>query len=301
MSKKSVLSVLLLSVIWGSYYVASQRTVAGLSVFSAGFYIRFVTWILLTLVMAAKKELPRLAQVKYVLLPLVMIGVLGFLLDATAFIGLSMGSAATGTALLKTDVLMVSLISVIVYKTKLSWKQWLCMLIMLAGVMLVIGITPEKIDLANWGNVFFLLSALFVSINAFLIKYVQHHEKNPVCDDVVAYYNNFVCMLLFLAAIIIGGRFSEGRALTEDRGLRLTLLLASLGQTLVYFIYYYDLRRLPVWFVKVFLLTMPIVSNLICLLLFHEALTAMQYLGMAVILAGAAGVLLEQRHVQAHT
>ena len=61
MSKKSVLSVLLLSVIWGSYYVASQRTVAGLSVFSAGFYIRFVTWILLTLVMAAKKEL-RIAQ-----------------------------------------------------------------------------------------------------------------------------------------------------------------------------------------------------------------------------------------------
>lgn len=295
MSKKSVWSVLLLSVIWGSYYVASQRTVAGLSVFSAGFFIRFVTWILLTAVMAVRKELPRLLRVKYVLLPLVLVGVLGFLLDATAFLGLSMGSATTGTALLKTDVLMVSLISVFVYKTKLTWKQWLCMFVMLIGVVLVIGLTPDKLELANWGNLFFLLSALFVSINAFLIKYVQHHPQNPVCDDVVAYYNNFVCMLLFLAATIVSGRFQESSALLENSSLRLTLLLASLGQTLVYFVYYYDLRRLPVWFVKVFLLTMPIVSNLLCVLLFHETLTLMQYFGMAVILAGAAGVLLEQR------
>ncbi|WP_312418273.1 hypothetical protein [Shinella sp.] len=57
MQKKAVLPVLLLAVIWGGYYVASQKTIAGLSIFTAGFAIRFVTWIFLTILMALKKEL----------------------------------------------------------------------------------------------------------------------------------------------------------------------------------------------------------------------------------------------------
>lgn len=54
---------------------------------------------------------------------LVMIGTLGFLLDWTAFLGLSMSSAATGTALLKCDVLMVNIISVIVYQTEIYMES----------------------------------------------------------------------------------------------------------------------------------------------------------------------------------
>lgn len=295
MSKKSVLPVLLLALIWGGYYVASQETVGGLSVFTAGVGIRLITGVFLTIMMAIKKELHLLVKVRGVLFPLVMIGVLGFLLDTTAFIGLSMGSAATGTALLKTDVLMVSLISVFVYKMHFSWKQWVCTIVMLLGVLMVIGINPAELELANWGNIFFLLSALFVSINAFVIKYAQHHAKNPVCDDVVAFYNNFVCMLLFLAASIVTNRMGEFARLGESGYLRTALLLAALGQTLVYIVYYYDLRRFPVWFVKVFLLLMPVVSTLICFVLFDEHLNAAQYGGMAVIILGAAGILLQQR------
>ncbi len=73
------------------------------------------------------------------------------------------------------------------------------------------------------------------------------------------------------------------------------LLLASVGQTLVYIVYYYDLRRFPVWFVKVFLLFMPVVASLICFFAFGEKLTVVQLGGMAVILIGALGILLEQR------
>lgn len=295
MGKKSVLPVLLLAMIWGGYYVASQKTVGGLSVFTTGFAIRFLTWIFLTVIMAVKKELHLLLRVKHVWKPLVLIGVLGFALDATAFVGLSMGSAATGTALLKTDVLMVSAISVLFYKMRFSWKQWACTLVMLAGVLLVIGVNPAELELFNWGNIFFLLSALFVSINAFVIQHAQHHSKNPVCDDVVAYYNNFVCMLLFLAASIATRQYESLAKLQSEPFLRWMLLLAALGQTLVYVVYYYDLRRLPVWFVKVFLLLMPVVSSLICFFCFGEHLSGLQYGGMAVILLGATGILLQQR------
>ncbi len=295
MGKRAIPPVLLLAVIWGGYYVASQKAVAGLSVFTAGFLIRLVTGVFLTVLMAVKKELHLLRKVRYVLFPLVTIGVLGFLLDTTAFLGLSMGSAATGTALLKTDVLMVSLISVLFFHMRFSWKQWACTLVMLFGVLLVIGVDFREMELANWGNVFFLLSALFVSINAFVIQYVQHHRKNPVCDDVVAFYNNGVCMLLFLIASVATGRMGELNRLAADGFVRNALLLAAVGQTLVYIVYYYDLRRFPVWFVKVFLLLMPVVSTLICVALFDERVLPTQYAGIAVLLLGAAGILLEQR------
>lgn len=295
MQKKAVLPVLLLAVIWGGYYVASQKTIAGLSIFTAGFAIRFVTWIFLTILMALKKELRLLVQVKYVWKPLVLIGAFGFLLDASAFVGLSVASAGTGTALLKTDVLMVNLISVFFYKMRFSWKQWACTILMLLGVLVVIGINPAELELANWGNIFFLFSALFVSINAFLIKHIQHHPQNPVIDDVVAYYNNFVCMLLFLAVSAGTKTLGQMQRCAENGPLGWTLLLTSVFQTLIYIVYYYDLRRYPVWFVKVFLLFIPIVSNLICFVVFGEQLSGYQYVGIAVIIFGAAGILFQQR------
>ena len=295
MKGKSVLPVLLLAVIWGTYYVASQQTVAGMSVFSMGVYIRLIVMGILTVLMAIRGQLKLLLQVRYVWPRLVAIGVLGFLLDATAFVGLSLGSASTGTALLKCDTLMVAVISAVIYKTRLTWRQWACMVVMLLGVFVTMGLDPAHLELVNWGNFFYLLSALFVSINAFVIKSAQHHKKNPVCDNVVAYYNNFVCMLCFIAASAAAGTLGEIVNCIRTPYYGGMLLLASVGQTLVYVVYYYDLRRFPVWFVKVFLLFMPVVASLICVFAFGETLTAAQLGGMAVILAGALGILLEQR------
>lgn len=68
-------------------------------------------------------------------------------------------------------------------------------------------------------------------------------------------------------------------------------LLAGLGQTGIYLVYYYDLRRFPVWIVKVFLLLMPIVSTILAFVLFGQTMSANQYIGMAVVLLGAFGVL----------
>ena len=56
--------------------------------------------------------------------------------------------------------------------------------------------------------------------------------------------------------------------------------------------------KLPVWLVKTFLLLMPIVSTLITFVLFGERMVGTQYLGMAVVIAGALGILLEQKQPQ---
>ena len=62
-------------------------------------------------------------------------------------------------------------------------------------------------------------------------------------------------------------------------------------------VYYYNLRNYPVWLVKTFLLLMPLVSTLITFVLFQERMILEQYLGMAVVMAGAFGILMEQKHL----
>ena len=210
-----------------------------------------------------------------------------------------MSSAATGTALLKCDVLMVNIISVIVYKQKFTWKAWVCTFVMLFGVFMVMGIDFTNFKIAEPGNIFFLLSALFVSINAFVIKSVQLDKKNPICDDVVAFYNNFITMIFFTAASLIAGTVKEVQNIFTDKYVALALLFAAAGQTLVYVVYYHNLRNYPVWLVKVFLLFMPIVSTIITFVLFGEHMVGKQYIGMAVVILGALGILMQQKAMPA--
>lgn len=292
-----MIPLLLLPVIWGSYYVASHEALRFLSTFTVGIAIRFLTMILLTLLMWRKGELASLLKVKGVWKRLLCIGTLGFLLDATAFLGLSMASAGLGTVLLKCDILFVNLISVWVYKQKFTRFDWIATFVMLFGVVLVLGIDPADFDVANAGNIFFILSALFVSINAFVIKSVQLDPVNPVSDHVVAYYNNTVTMLLFTLTAALTGDISQLPVICENSYLAGALLLSGIGQTLIYIVYYHNLRRFPVWQVKVFLLLMPIVSALLSFVLFGDTMSLIQYIGMAVVLLGAMGLLVEQ-HLQ---
>ena len=297
--KKSLFPLLILPVIWGTYYVASQKLVGFTSSFTSGLSIRFVVMLALIVIMAKRGELGLLWKTEGVRARLVMIGTLGCLLDWTAFLGLSMSSAATGTALLKCDVLMVNIISVIVYKQKFTWKAWVCTFVMLFGVFMVMGIDFTNFKIAEPGNIFFLLSALFVSINAFVIKSVQLDKKNPICDDVVAFYNNFITMIFFTAASLIAGTVKEVQNIFTDKYVALALLFAAAGQTLVYVVYYHNLRNYPVWLVKVFLLFMPIVSTIITFVLFGEHMVGKQYIGMAVVILGALGILMQQKAMPA--
>ena len=294
MEKGKVLPLLILPVIWGSYYVASQKIVGYTSVFTAGVGIRLITMIFLTVIMYRRNELHKLKDTNGVLLRLLLIGTLGFLLDVTAFIGLSLSSAASGTVLLKCDVLIVNILSMLIYKQKFTWKAWACTAVMLLGVFMVMGIDFTTFRVTDPGNIFFLLSAFFVSCNAFVIKSVQLDKKNPVCNDVVAYYNNFVTLLYFLLTSVVMHTLQQADKIFTDRNAALALILAALGQTLIYVVYYHNLRHYPVWLVKTFLLLMPIVSTIITFILFQERMVRVQYLGMGIVIVGAFGILLEQ-------
>lgn len=295
MKIKQIFPLVLCALIWAGYYVASQKAVSFMSVFNVGIVIRLITLLLLTVTLLLKKEFQQVFKTKKALKRLILIGIMGYLLDLTAFIGLSISTASSGSALLKCDILFVSLISVFIYKQKFSKADWLYTFIMLLGVFMVMNVDFKNFQFANAGNIFFILSALFVSINAFVIKSVQHDKTNPVSNNVIAYYNNFVTMILFTVTALIMNTFSQFKLISENRVLLTALIIAGFGQTFVYIVYYKNLKANPVWLVKIFLLLMPVFVSAISFILFKEKLMLIQYAGIAVVLLGAFGILSEQK------
>lgn len=275
---------------WSIYYAVSKRMVSATgSAFSAGFLLRAAALVFLTVQLAVSGGFSALFRQGKVTVLLVIIGVFGFLLDLFANLGYAGGgSLGSGTALLKTDVLMVNLVTVAMYRKKLYLADWIGTFVMLAGVLLVLGIDFRSFSL-HPTDLFFLLSAVCVTANAFIIKAVQ--DKHRQTADTISYYNNFVVLLLFALFAAARGDLNALKP-AETPGFWWLVLLGGLAQTGIYFFYYRNLKRHEVWVVKLWLLLMPVVSCLIGILFLHEELTAMKLIGIAVVLLGAGIILL---------
>ncbi len=275
---------------WAIYYAVSKVMVAWTgSPALAGLLLRGAALGFLTAQLLIDGAFQRLFHQGKAVLLLCLIGAFGFLLDLFANLGYQGGSLAAGTALLKTDVLMVNLVTVALYHRKLYASDWAGTLIMLAGVLMVLGVDVRGIHFRVQDG-FFLLSAACVTVNAFLIKAAQerYHED----ADMISYYNNAVVLVLFGAMAAMQGQPLPD-ALPEN--FWWFVALGGLAQTGIYFFYYRNLKRCEVWVVKLYLLLMPIVSTLIGAVFLNEQLTVTRLVGIGVVLAGAAVILLRDK------
>ena len=289
---KYTLMVAGMVVSWSVYYAVSKIVVdATGSPLLAGFLLRTAALVFLTVQLLLDGSFRRLFHQGRAVFILVLIGVFGFLLDLFANLGYAGGSLSTGTALLKTDVLMVNLVTVFLYRKKLYLSDWLGTFIMLFGVLLVLGVDFGGMEV-HVTDLFFLLSAACVTANAFIIKTAQ--EKYHEDADMIGFYNNFVVLLLFGAGSALAGQFRP-QVLDVLRRCGWLIALGGLGQTGIYFFYYRNLRHFEVWLVKLYLLLMPVLSCFIGVFLLDEELTTGKLLGILVVLSGAAVILLRSR------
>ena len=276
---------------WSIFYAVSKYMVAKAgSPYLAGGLLRAAAWVFLTVQLLIMGKFPDLFRQGKRLWILLVIGCIGFLGDLFANLGYAHGSLGTGTALLKTDVLMANLVTVLVYRKRLTAIDWIGTLIMLFGVLLVLNIEFDW-RAVRWTDLFFLLSAGSLAANAFVIKHAQqHYDADP---DMISYFNNLTVLLLFTIASAIAGDLPRLGAVVSQNAWQIAL--GGLAQTGIYFFYYRNLQRHEVYQVKLYLLLMPIVSALIGVLFLGETLTVRAACGIAVVLCGAGLLLLKGR------
>lgn len=272
---------------WAIFYAVSKYMVAELgSPYLAGGLLRAAALVFLTAQLLAMGKFGQLFRQGKTVWVLLVIGCIGFLGDLFANLGYTHGSLGAGTALLKTDVLMANLVTVLLYKERLGARGWIGTAVMLAGVLLVLNI-DFRAGAFTPSDLFFLLSAGSLAANAFVIKFAQQrYGKDP---DMISYVNNLVVLVLFTLVSLLSGDL--GRAPEAVAAFPWQVLLGGLAQTCIYFFYYRNLKRHPVWKVKLYLLLMPVVSALIGVLFLGEALTVRSILGSVVVLLGAAVLL----------
>ncbi|WP_143004747.1 DMT family transporter [Fervidobacterium changbaicum] len=278
------MSLPVLVVVWGSYYIANKLALSMFGVVFNGVFIRTFVLFSMLLVGTFTGKIKEILRVGYIFPRLVLIGLLGFALDITAFLGFKYSTASKGAVLLRTDVLFSTVISIFLGELP-SFVDILSMVLMLFGVVLVSGST----DLIkfSYGDIFFLLSAFFISLNAFVIRSVQEDKRNPGSDFVIAFYNNFFTLVFFCLFSInslvreLTRNFTLLGANIETAG----LVMGGIFQYLIYVVYYRNLRIFPVWLVRTVLLLMP-AYVIFVMSFFGESVTAKQLVGVLVILFG---------------
>ncbi len=289
---RNPLMILGMIVSWSVFYAISKVLVdATGSAVAAGAALRLFALVFLTAQLVFDKEVRLLFHQGRTAWVLLLIGVFGFLLDLFANLGYAGGSLSTGTALLKTDVLMVDLVTVALYHKKLYATDWLGTGVMLLGVLFVLGVDFRGMEI-HLTDLFFLLSAACVTANAFLIKSAQTHPKTD--SDMISFYNNFVVLLLFSVSCGVTDALTPERLAVLGKLWPLAVL-GGLAQTGIYFFYYRNLRHFEVWQVKLYLLLMPILSCILGVAFLGESLTSSKILGILIVLAGAALILLRSR------
>ena len=102
-------------------------------------------------------------------------------------------------------------------------------------------------------------------------------------------------MILFLISALIAGDFGVFKTMDTSGNFILLVLLGGLAQSLIYIFYYRNLKRFPVWEVKLFLLLIPIVSCIVGVIAFGEEIVALQIAGAGLVLLGASIILLRNK------
>ena len=276
---------------WSIFYAVSKFAVDAIgSPYLAGGLLRGAAVIFLTAQLFIMGKAGQLFKQGKTIWILFIIGTIGFLGDLFANLGYAKGSLGTGTALLKTDVLMANLVTVLIYRKKLTAFDWLGTFVMLFGVLLVLNFDFATAEFHVY-DLFFLLSAGSLAANAFVIKIAQQkYHKDP---DMISYFNNLTVLTLFLIASWIGGDLNRTGAVIREFPWQ--ILLGGLAQTGIYFFYYRNLQRHEVWKVKLYLLLMPVVSCMFGVIFFRETLTVRSLIGIAVVLLGAGLLLVKSR------
>ncbi len=192
-------------------------------------------------------------------------------------------SVASSTALVTTNPIWIALVSVLVFKERLSSRLILAIAIAVSGSTLIFfaddsgagRVQPNP----SFGNLLAVLGAM--SVSAYLLIGRQLRRRLSLLTYIWLIYST--CAILLVAAALL-----VGEPLTGFSALAWALLFAlALGpQLLGHTAFNWALNHVSTTFIALTILGEPIGSALLALVLFGETFSTMQSCGFAALLIG---------------
>jgi drug/metabolite transporter (DMT)-like permease len=239
-------------------------------------FLAFATW------QSRKSKSFKKVPWKYLILIGIIGGGLAFLLY---FTGLSLTTSSRAAFLHKTLPIYTTVLAFIFLKEKVSPKQSIGLLGMLAGMfMLMYG----QIDPAEFwtnpamGDMLVLFATMLWGVENVLAKYAMIKDES---NYVISFARMFIGSIFLFAAVLALGKTG---ALLSIFPAQLGNVLISTGTLFGYvFCYYWSMKLINVSKASTLLLLAPVITLLIGVYVFGEPLPWLQRIGSVLILAGA--------------
>lgn len=277
------------ALIWAGYYFFVSLASKEIDPLTVGFIIRLIAFFILLIIISFTDGVKSLKASTKAFMVLIIIGLNGFMLDYTAFRGFEVANSAVGTLLLKSDVIMVNVASAMVDRQKFTVKDWLFTFLTLFGVFLVLDIKFFDLTIFEVRNLYFILSALFVTFNVFIIRFVQ--RRYGIINSSIGFCNNAIAMVCFLLGMLISKSSFKANILEAINSSIYFLIPAAVAQSFIYIFYYRSLEKYPIWIVKIVLLLIPVFNMIINFLIFRNGINVKVLMGAFLVIGGAGAIL----------
>ena len=289
--KKALLPIMVVS--WTIYYILCDYLIDIIgSPYYVGLLLRTITFIGLVSYMFLRRLFNFRVKEKKAWLIIFIVAILAFTFDCLINIGLQFSSAASGTALLKTEMLFVLVYNAIFGKTKMRLIDGLLALSMSLGAFLIVLSDFNSFSI-DWWSLLFISSALINTICAFSIKRIQ--ETYKISSYQIVFINNAVSWLLYLlvSCCSAGISFSLQHFFNAPMNI-IILMFCGICQIMLMLTYYSALGKFQVWIVKSILLLIPILTLVWDILLGH-LMTLTQFIGICLAVISALAIIIREK------
>lgn len=295
---KPRLCLVIAIVVWGIEYPLMCRATRAVGFLATGAVMFGIAAALLGLTLLLRRVrkpagvLPAQRRIPYGWL--LLIGLVSVMVNFLGLWATKLTSPVNVATLHRTDILFSFLLSAFIFREVLERNAFLFLPVMLVGVCLLTGIFVQSPELGRPGDFIIIISAFFVSLNAFIIKRIVQHTSGLV----VGFWNSAGNSITFFCSALVVSR-GQNPFGQFPRGIWLILVLLGSLSYVFFATYNRALRFLPVWEVRLLCLAVPAVAAIFAWVLYREILTGWQTLGMILVSGGAAGIILLRSHRKA--
>ncbi|MEA3403587.1 MAG: DMT family transporter [Armatimonadota bacterium] len=222
---------------------------------------------------------------------------LGFfaLIAATIFylrnVGVDLCGATTAAIVSRVEAGFVFILSYIIVRQRVSAIGWFGSALLVAGALRTIGIGSAELSFDPVGVAALLGAALFIAVNAVIIKL----QFSRVPNEMVILASATVQTIVFSIAVpTLVGLDGAVAVLHSPRLIGLVILGATAIATNL-FLYYYAMKRAPMWAVRMLALVALPSAVIGDYLILHQPITMNAIQGMLLVMAGATMIILPGR------
>jgi len=212
---------------------------------------------------------------------LILIGIIGGSLAFWLFFtGLKLTTAGRAAFLHKTLPIYAAILAVIFLKEKIKKKQWIAMVIMLVGLLLM-QLSKLSYEI-RIGDLMVLGATVLWAVENTLAKKVMDKKES---NWVVTFSRMFFGSLILLGVIFLTGKTDLLLSLTLQQ--MIYIGISTIFLFLYVFTWYWGLKYINLSKASTILLIAPVISLILGIVWLGEQVLALQLAGSALILVGA--------------